>query len=364
MKQAKIAINGFGRIGRLFFRSAFTPTPPKSALGGRMPGKASADGAGLDIVAINDLGDLENLAYLLKYDTVYGRYSKSVRHQVSGIKQSLIVDGKEIKFLQIREPAQLPWKDLNIDIAIEATGLFESYEKAKAHLAAGAKRVVITAPAKDPDGPDGKTILAGINEGELKTTVLTSNGSCTTNAAAPVIQVMSENPGIEKAVLNTVHAYTATQNVVDGPVRGGKDYRRGRAAAQNIVPSTTGAALAVTRVIPELNGKFDGVALRVPIVNGSIADITFIAKRNVTVEEINEIFRKAAAEPRWQGILKVSEDQLVSSDIIGEPYGTIVDLNFTKVVDGNLVKVLSWYDNEAGYVSTLIKHVERVAQLI
>lgn len=341
MTKARLAINGFGRIGRLFFRAAF-------------------DLPDLEIVAINDLGDLENFVYLLKYDTVYGRYKR----QVTSDKGNLVVDGKEIKFLQVKDPAQLPWKDLKVDIAVEATGLFESFEKARAHLAAGAKRVVITAPAKDAEGTaGGKTILVGINDGELETTVLTSNASCTTNAASPVIQVMSENPGIEKAVLNTVHAYTATQNIVDGPTKG-KDFRRGRAAAQNIVPSTTGAAIAVTRVIKELTGKFDGIALRVPVACGSIADITFVAKRKVTVEEINDIFRKAAAEPRWQGILKVSEDQLVSSDIIGEPYGAIVDLNFTKVIDGDLVKVFSWYDNEAGYVATLIKHVRGVASLL
>jgi glyceraldehyde 3-phosphate dehydrogenase len=340
MKTARIAINGFGRIGRLFFRSAF----------------GAPD---FEIVAVNDLGDLENFVYLLKYDTVYGRYAKDVAAK----NGNLIVDGKEIKFLQVKDPAQLPWKDLKVDIAVESTGLFESYEKAKAHIAAGAKRVVITAPAKDPDGTEEKTVLMGVNEGELKTTVLTSNGSCTTNAASPVIQVMSENPGIEKAVLNTVHAYTATQNIVDGPTKG-KDFRRGRAAAQNIVPSTTGAAIAVTRAIKELEGKFDGIALRVPVACGSIADVTFVAKRKVTAEEINDIFRKAAAEPRWKGILKISEDQLVSSDIIGEPYGAIVDLNFTKVIDGDLVKVLSWYDNEAGYVATLIKHVQGVAQLV
>jgi len=348
MKTARIAINGFGRIGRLFFRSAFG-----------MPE--------FEIVAINDLGDLENFVYLLKYDTVYGRYAKDVRgltRTERGLTQNyLAVDGQEIAFLQVKDPAQLPWKDLKIDIAIEATGLFESYERAKAHIAAGAKRVVITAPAKDPDGTEGKTVLMGVNEGELKTTVLTSNGSCTTNAASPVIQVMSENPGIEKAVLNTVHAYTATQNIVDGPTKG-KDFRRGRAAAQNIVPSTTGAAIAVTRAIKPLEGKFDGIALRVPVACGSVADITFLAKRKVTVEEINDIFRKAAKEPRWQGILKVSDAQLVSSDIIGEPYGAIVDLNFTKVVDGDLVKVLSWYDNELGYVVTLVKHIQGIAKFL
>ena len=339
MKKARIAINGFGRIGRLFFRTAF-------------------ERPDLDIVAVNDLGDLENFVYLLKYDTVYGRYAKDVAAKGG----NLTVDGKEIKFLQVKDPAQLPWKDLKIDIAIEATGFFESYEKAKAHLDAGAKRVVITAPAKDEDG-EGKTVLMGVNDGELKTAVMTSNGSCTTNAASPVIQIMSENPGIEKAILNTVHGYTATQNLVDGPAKG-HDFRRGRAGAQNIVPSTTGAATAVTRAMPELEGKFDGMAFRVPVISGSVADITFLAKRDVTEKEIRDIFIKAAKEPRWQGILKVTEDQIVSSDIIGEPYGAIIDLNFIDVVGGNLVRVLSWYDNEAGYVSTLIKHIQAIAQLM
>ena len=342
MKQARVAINGFGRIGRVFFRQAF----------GR---------PGIEIVAINDLGDLDNLAYLLKYDTVYGRYAEQV--ESNSKKGALKVKGKEVKVLQVKDPAGLPWRDLKIDIAIEATGLFESYEKANAHLTAGAKRVIITAPAKDPDGAEGKTVLMGVNEGELKSVQLTSNGSCTTNAASPVIQIMSENPGIQKAILNTVHGYTATQNLVDGPTRG-SDFRRGRAAAQNIIPSTTGAAIAVTRAIPELEGKFDGMAIRVPIATGSIADITFLAKRKVTAEEINDIFRNAAAEKRWQGILKVVDDQIVSSDIIGEPFGAIVDLNFTRVIDGDLVKVLSWYDNEAGYVATLVRHVREVARLL
>ena len=336
---AKVAINGFGRIGRLFFKQAFGEQD-------------------IDIVAINDLGSLENLAYLLQYDTVYKKYAKSV--EAKGDK--LIVDGKEIAFLQIKDPTELPWKVMGIDIVVEATGIFEEYEKAKVHLAAGAKRVVITAPAKDPDGTEGKTVLMGVNEDEAKGVVLTSNGSCTTNAASPVIQVMSENPGILKAILSTTHGYTATQSIVDGPVKG-HDMRRGRAAAQNIVPSTTGAAIAVTRAVKELQGKFDGIALRVPSVAGSIADITFVAKRKTTVEEVNDIFRKAAASPRWKGIMNVVEDQVVSSDILGEPYGAIVDLNFTKVVDGDLVKVLSWYDNEAGYVSTLVRHVKMLASI-
>ncbi|MBI2592558.1 MAG: type I glyceraldehyde-3-phosphate dehydrogenase [Candidatus Colwellbacteria bacterium] len=337
---AKVAINGFGRIGRLFFRQAF-------------------GNPYLDVVAINDLGDCKNLAYLLKYDTVYGTYDKDVK----SAEGKLIVDGKEIKFLQEKDPTKLPWKGLAIDVVVESTGAFESYEKAKVHLSSGAKRVVITAPAKDPDGTEGKTVLIGVNDAEAKGLVLTSNGSCTTNAASPVIAVMGETVGIEKAILNTVHAYTATQNIVDGPARG-DDMRRGRAAAENITPSTTGAAIAITRAIPELNGKFDGIAFRVPVISGSIADITFVTKRKTSVGEINEIFKKAAVSPRWQGILQVTEEQIVSSDIIGNPHGAIVDLNFTKVVDGDLVKVLSWYDNEWGYAATLVKHVERIAQLV
>ncbi len=336
---AKVAINGFGRIGRLFFKQLFGEE-------------------GVEIVAINDLGSLENLAYLLKYDTVYKKYDK----QVETKEGKLIVGGKEIAFLQVKDPAELPWKAMSVDIVVEATGLFAEFQKAKVHLEAGAKRVVITAPAKDEDGPEGKTVLMGVNEDEAKGVVLTSNGSCTTNASSPVIQIMSENPGILKAILSTTHGYTATQSIVDGPVRG-HDFRRGRSAAQNIVPSTTGAAIAVTRAIKELQGKFDGISLRVPVVAGSIADITFVAKRKTTVEEINDIFRKAAASPRWKGIMNVVEDQVVSSDILGEPYGAIVDLNFTKVVDGDLVKVLSWYDNEAGYVSTLVRHVKMLASI-
>lgn len=308
-----------------------------------------------EIVAINDLGDLENLAYLLKYDSVYRTYER----QATSDKQQglLVVDGKEIKFLQEKDPMKLPWRDLGIDIVIESTGVFESFEKAKVHLDAGAKRVVLTAPAKDSEGSSGgQTVLVGINDGELTKTVLTSNASCTTNAASPVIAIMAENPGIEKAVLNTVHAYTNTQTIVDAPVKS-SDFRRGRAGAQNIIPSTTGAAIAVTRAIKELEGKFDGIAMRVPVVTGSLADITFVAKRKTTVEEINEIFKKAAESPRWKGILKVTEDQIVSSDVIGEPYGAIVDLKFTKVIDGDLVKVLSWYDNEWGYVAMLVKHI-------
>jgi glyceraldehyde 3-phosphate dehydrogenase len=343
MANVRVAINGFGRIGRLFFKAAF-------------------EQPGIEIVALNDLGDVENLAYLLKYDTVYGRFEKDIKADLPNGK--LIVDGKEINFLQIKDPTQLPWKALNVDIVVEATGLFDEYEKAKVHLAAGAKRVVITAPAKDEDGVAGQTVLVGVNEDNFKLAPITSNGSCTTNSASPVIQVLSENPGIVKAALSTVHAYTATQSLVDGPIRGGHDFRKGRAAAMNTVPETTGAAISVARAIPELRGKFDGLSFRVPNITGSISDITFIAKRPTTVEEIAKILEDAAASPRWQGILKVTRDQIVSSDIIGEPYGAIVPLDLIKVIDGDMVKVLSWYDNEAGYVSTLIKHVQKVAALL
>ncbi len=338
----KIAINGFGRIGRLFFRQTF--------------GKPE-----FEIAAVNDLGDLENLAYLLKYDSVYRTYER----QATSDKQQgfLTVDGKQVKFLQEKDPAKLPWKDLNIDLVIESTGVYESFEKAKAHLDAGAKRVVLTAPSKDLEGvAGGKTILVGINDGEVSTTILTSNASCTTNAVSPVIAVMAEAIGIEKAILNTIHAYTNTQTMVDSPVKG-SDFRRGRAGAQNMIPSTTGAAIAVTRVIKELEGKFDGIAIRVPVITGSIADITFVAKRKTSVHEINEIFKKAAESPRWKGILKVTDEQIVSSDVIGEPYGAIVDLKFTKVIDGDLVKVLSWYDNEWGYVAMLVKHIHGIAEI-
>lgn len=346
----KIAINGFGRIGRLLFKKLFFEE-------------------GIEIVAINDLGDADNLAYLLRYDTVYGvthgKFKAEIRTSKEN-KKHFVVKEKEIPLFQEKDPSQLPWKELGVDIVIESTGVFESFEKAKVHLDAGARRVVITAPAKDEDG-EGRTVLVGINNQDLKMCKISSNGSCTTNAVAPVVQILDEIIGVEKAILSTVHAYTSTQSIVDGPVppAGGRgDFRRGRAAAQNIVPSTTGAAIAVGRVVSNMKGNFDGIAMRVPVPTGSIADITFITKRNTSVEEVNDILRKASGEERWAGIVKVTEDQLVSSDIIGEPYGAIVDLSFTKVVGGNLVKVLSWYDNEAGYVATLVRHVMSASKYI
>lgn len=242
-------------------------------------------------------------------------------------------------------------------MVVESTGFFTSFDKAKAHLDGGAKRVVISAPAKGESVPgiESATILMGINEEKLATCQITSNASCTTNAGSPVIAILDEKLGIEKAILNTVHAYTASQSIVDGPNK--KDFREGRAGAQNIVPSSTGAAIAVTKALPQLIGKFDGVSLRVPVVAGSIADITFISKRPTTVEEVNKILEDAAEDPRWEGIFTATNEQIVSSDIIGAKYASIADLLMTRVVDGNLVKVLAWYDNEMGYTHTLVKHV-------
>jgi glyceraldehyde 3-phosphate dehydrogenase len=316
----------------------------------------------MEILAINDLGDLENLAYLLQYDSVYRKFEHEVK--IDAASHSLVVDGHSVAVLQAKDPATLPWRDMNIDIAVEATGLFESFEKANAHIQAGAKRVVLTAPAKDEDGPLGATVLMGINEDRLKSCAVSSNASCTTNSISPVIQVLHEKLGIKKALLSTVHAMTTTQNLADGPIKGGHDYRRGRAAASNIAPSTTGAAIAVSRAVPDMVGRFDGLAFRIPVAVGSLSDVTFVAGRQTSVEEVNAILESAAAEPRWQGILSTTREQLVSTDIIGVEFGAIADLSLTKVIDGDLVKVVSWYDNEAGYVATLIRHIGAVAALL
>ncbi|PIR88518.1 MAG: type I glyceraldehyde-3-phosphate dehydrogenase [Candidatus Harrisonbacteria bacterium CG10_big_fil_rev_8_21_14_0_10_44_23] len=338
----KIAINGFGRIGRLFLRQAL-------------------EEPGMRVVAINDLGDINNLAYLLKYDSVYRTLDK----KISIIDDELVVDGKKIKVFQEKDPANLPWADMGIDIVVEATGIFTKFETAGAHITkAGARRVVITAPAKDEEGKNGgKTVLMGVNEGDLATCKISSNGSCTTNAVSPLIAILSKSLGIEKAILNTVHGYTATQSLTDGPTRS-KDVRRGRAAAQNIIPSTTGAAIATTRAIPELSGKFDGIAMRVPVLVGSIVDLTFVSKKITTPEEINAILREAAETKNWKNLIKVVDAPIVSSDIIGEPYGAIIDTSYTKVVDGTLCKVLSWYDNEWGYVKTLVEHVKEAIKTL
>lgn len=339
---ARVAINGFGRIGRLFFRQAFPQ---------------------FDIVAVNDLSDAENLAYLLRHDTVYWGYDKAVSVITEEGKNYLAVQDKKILVLREKEPSALPWKELGIDIVVECTGLFESFEKARAHIGAGAQRVVLSAPAGDAETADAKTVLLGVNDDQLKTCLLSSNGSCTTNAAHPVMAIMMETVGIKKAMLTTVHGYTATQSLVDGAVRG-KDFRRGRAGALNIVPSATGAAISVARALPALNGIFDAMALRVPVVTGSLASISFVANRATSVEEINGIFKNAAVNPRWSGVVAVSSEPLVSSDIIGMPYGAIIDLSCTRVVDHDLARVVSWYDNEWGYAAMLVRHVEKVASIL
>lgn len=337
MKKIRVAINGFGRIGRSFLRQAY-------------------DHAELEVVAVNDLGSLENLAYLLTYDTVYGPAPFEV-----GTRDGMLrVNRRDIRFLSEKDPARLPWGALGIDVVVESTGVFDDYEKAHAHVAAGAGRVVISAPVKE-ESPLGITALMGVNDEKIGTCPVTSNASCTTVSASPVIAILDEALGIEKAALTTVHAYTATQSIVDGPAKG-SDMRRGRAAAQNIIPSSTGSAIAVTKAYAPLSGKFDGIALRVPVAAGSISDITFVAKRETSAEEVNGILRKAAGEPRWQGLFKVAEEQLVSSDIIGDTYGSIAQLDMTRVVGGTLVKVLAWYDNEAGYTHTLVEHAVKAGR--
>lgn len=332
---AKIAINGFGRIGRAFVRAAYEQN------------------AGLDIVAINDLGAPENLAYLLKYDSVYGTAKFDVH--VEG--DVLVMGNWRAKVLSAKDPATLPWGALGVDVVVESTGLFTEYEKAMAHITAGAKRAVISAPAK---GSGGETVLLGINEDKFVGGKVSSNASCTTNAAAPIIAILDEAIGIEKAILNTTHSYTATQALVDGPSK--KGMREGRAAALNMIPSSTGAAIAVTQAYPALANKFDGISIRVPTPAGSLADVTFIAKRNTSVEEVNNALLVAAKSDRWKKTFSATNEELVSHDIVGSTYGSIAQLDMTRVVDGNLVKVLAWYDNEMGYTHTLVEHVIQAAK--
>lgn len=340
----RIAINGFGRIGRSFFREAFGLRDPRSE-----------SGAGFEIVAVNDLTDARTLAYLLKYDSVYGRY----KLPVSAGDGYLKVGGSDIQVLSEKNPAALPWGRMNIDVVIEATGVFASGDKAKPHLDAGARRVVITAPATG----EVTTALIGVNDDRFKNPLpITSDASCTTNSVAPVMKILLEEFGVKKSSMVTVHGYTASQKLIDAP--DAKDLRRGRAAAVNIVPSSTGAAEAVIQSIPELEGKFDAVAIRVPTISGSYSIVTALVGRKTTPEEVNAVFKKAAGTERWSKILAVTEDPLVSSDILGQPYGAIVDLALTKVVDKDLVKVFSWYDNEAGYTATLIEHVKRIVAQI
>ncbi len=321
MKKIRVAINGMGRIGRAFYKIA-----------SHMPE--------IELVAVNDLGSKDNIEYLLSHDSVYGKWGGKL----------------EAQFFQEKDPGKLPWKDLNIDVVVESTGFFTEFDKAQAHINAGAKRVVITAPGKG----EGATVLMGVNDDALKTCQVSSNASCTTNAASPLIAILDEALGIEKAVLNTAHAMTNSQPAVDSP--NAKNFREGRAASQNIVPNTTGAAISVTEAFSKLKGLFDGIAMRVPVIAGSLVDITFISKRATSAEEVNQILRKAATDERWKKVFTVSEDDLVSSDIIGSQFGSIADLKLTRVVGGNLVKVLAWYDNEMGYAYTLAEHVTKAGQ--
>jgi glyceraldehyde 3-phosphate dehydrogenase len=334
---------GLGRIGRTFLKLAI-------------------DHPALDVVAANDIADPNSLVYLLKYDSAYGRYTKAVGLDSNDGRTWLRLGEHRVELLHERDPASLPWRALSVDIVVEATGVFETYADARAHLHAGAAHVVLTAPAKDEDTDEARTILMGVNPEALRMTRISSNGSCTTNSAASVVEVLRQRIGVRKAILNTVHGYTATQTLVDSPVRG-RDLRRGRAAAANIVPATTGAAIAVARAIPELRGRFDGVAIRVPVLTGSLSSIVFLADRETSVEEINNALQDAARDARWSGVLTTVTDPLVSSDIVGDPHGAVVDLSLTKVIDGDLCAVYSWYDNEFGFTSTLLAHVVECASL-
>ncbi|HPH79095.1 MAG TPA: type I glyceraldehyde-3-phosphate dehydrogenase [bacterium] len=330
----KVAINGFGRIGRQVMRAAVNNNWHHN------------------IVAINDLTDVETLAHLFKYDSVYEKFDGRIATAGSDDKYQgyLIINDHKIGVLSAKDPATLPWKDLGVDVVVESTGFFTDREKAESHIRAGAKRVVISAPAKS-DNVD--TFVIGVNEKDLIDQDIISNASCTTNCISPVAKVVEENFGIEKAMMTTIHAYTADQRLVDAPH---KDKRRGRAAAMNIVPTTTGAAIATTKALPQLDGKFDGLAIRVPVICGSLSDFTFLLKKNVTKEEVNEVFEKAA-NGEYKGIIEASHEPLVSRDIIGNEHSAIVDLELTKVVDGNMLKMIAWYDNEWGYSNRLFELV-------
>ncbi|MFC1644609.1 type I glyceraldehyde-3-phosphate dehydrogenase [Patescibacteria group bacterium] len=330
----RLAINGFGRIGRNSLKVALEKDD-------------------IEVVAINDLSDLENLAYLLRYDTVYGVYDKKV--EVGDGK--IIIDGKEIMVFSDPDPKNLPWGELDVDVVLECTGFFTNREKASAHIEAGAKEVVISAPAKDDSI---KTVVMGVNEGEITADDhIVSNASCTTNCLAPMMKVLDDKFGVEKSLMSTIHSYTSTQSIVDGINK--KDPRKGRAAAQNIIPSSTGAAIATTKTIPHLEGNFDGMAFRVPILVGSVSDLTVVLREDVTVEDIVGALREAS-EGALKGILRVTDDPLVSHDIIGDPCSCIVQADLTKVVGGNLAKVVGWYDNERGYSERLVEMSQFVAR--
>lgn len=338
--KTRVAINGFGRIGRNVFKVLF-------------------ERKDIEVVVLNDLTDNATLAHLLKYDTTYGMYG----HDVSSDDDSITVDGAKIQILSEKEPAKLPWGDLNVDVVIESTGFFVDPDKAKAHVEAGAKKVIISAPAKGEGADNAHTVVLGVNDDSLEgsdATVL-SNASCTTNCISPVMSIIQNEFGIDTAMMTTIHSYTADQNLQDGPH---KDLRRARAAALNIIPTTTGATVAAAKVIPELEGKFDGMAIRVPTAVGSLSDFVIVTKEAVTIESVNDAFKAAAKQPYYQGILEVTEDPIVSSDIVGNSHSAIIDLSLTKVTGDKMLKVVAWYDNEWGYSNRLAELVADTGKLL
>jgi glyceraldehyde 3-phosphate dehydrogenase len=335
----RIAINGFGRIGRNTL-------------------KAGIDNPNLEFVAVNDLTDSATLAHLLKYDTVFGAFQKDVSHD----EHTIFIDGKKVQVIAEKEPEKLPWKALNIDVILECTGRFTNSDDCKKHLTAGAKRVIVSAPVK----VGVPTYVFGANAHTYAKELIINNASCTTNCISPIATVLHGAFGIAKALMTTIHAVTAEQNLVDGPPPGLKkgDLRRARIAYQNIVPTTTGAAIATTEAIPELKGLFDGLAIRVPVADVSLTDFVFVLKKKTTAQEINDLFKKISHDPMYKGIIGVTEEPLVSSDFIGSSYSTVVDLSLTKVIDGDLVKIIAWYDNEWGYSCRLAEMAEHVGNTI
>jgi glyceraldehyde 3-phosphate dehydrogenase len=329
----KIAINGMGRIGR-------------AAL------KVILDTPELELVAVNDIVTAENTAYLLKYDSVYGIYERTVSFD----DHNLVIDGKKIKYSSIRNPEELPWKKNQIDLVIESTGLFTTMEGAEKHIKAGAKTVVVSAPTSSADIP---TVVHGVNTEQGNTNIF-SCASCTTNNISPIVEILGRRVGIKKAIMTTVHAYTASQGIVDGPSK--KNFRMGRAGGVNLVPTTTGAAIATTKALPQYAGKFDGVAIRVPIPVGSISDVTFVTERPVTVEEVNAILKEEAKTDRYANVLDTTTEPIVSSDVVKSPYASTVDLSMTKVVDGDLLKVMTWYDNEWGFTNQMIRQILEIKE--
>ncbi len=331
----RVAINGLGRIGRATL-------------------KLILEAPELTLVAINDIVPAENLAYLLKYDTVYGRYEKSV--EADG--DHLVIAGRRYPVTSEKDPAKLPWKQLGVEILFECTGAFTNKEAMQKHLDAGARTVILSAPVKGDESEEVLTVVHGVNHPEYGRVQLISCASCTTNCITPVVEIMSRRIGIRKAIMTTVHAYTSSQRLVDSPSR---DPRRGRAAAANLVPTSTGAAIATTKVLPQYRGKFDGVAVRAPLTVGSLADITFVTERPTTVDEVNRVFREEAATERYRGIVVLSDDPLVSSDVIMDSHASVIDAGMTQVVDGDLVKVMSWYDNEWGFASQMVREAVAIA---